>query len=123
MSKEIKEEPKLPPPITQAFNFASSMAKFVKSGLKFTSKAVYSNRLAMCTYCDKLRHSDGRCSECGCYVEAKAEISSEACPLGKWPAVKEGKTLRRVGKKVGTGKAVGSEVKKGKCGSCNRKRK
>jgi hypothetical protein len=34
-------------------------------------------------YIDEAGHD--RCSNCGCYLEEKARLASEYCPLYKWP--------------------------------------
>lgn len=56
----------------------------------------YQQRLLLCASCDKLRRLHGglppgadvglldRCGECGCLVKAKAFLSGQRCPLGKW---------------------------------------
>ena len=36
--------------------------------------------------CDRLAMG-ALCKECGCLAAAKIRVASEACPLGKWPAV------------------------------------
>ena len=66
-------------------------------------RAVYSkvnenDRLDICNDCDK--NSNGRCSECGCFVDVKTSWASEACPLGHWLEYKD---------------------TPGKCGGCGRK--
>ena len=56
----------------------------------------YQQRLLLCASCGKLRRLHGglppgadvglldRCGECGCLVKAKAFLSGQRCPLGKW---------------------------------------
>jgi len=39
-------------------------------------------RLDECSRCDQ--HMLGKCKACSCWVAAKAAVSSEQCPLGKW---------------------------------------
>lgn len=46
-------------------------------------QATVAHRLATCRACPRL--SGSRCLECGCFVEAKALLATEDCPLGKWP--------------------------------------
>lgn len=41
-------------------------------------------RLAVCNDCDKFCKVELRCKQCGCYMKAKARISTATCPLNKW---------------------------------------
>ena len=41
-----------------------------------------SHRMAVCHACP--RFSGNRCLECGCFVEAKAMLATEDCPLDRW---------------------------------------
>ncbi len=41
-------------------------------------------RLAICQTCEFLT-PDRKCSQCGCWVEAKARFRAQTCPAGKWP--------------------------------------
>lgn len=53
------------------------------------SGAVYEQRLAQCKGCEKLMQ--GMCRVCGCYVELRAVMKKNRCPLVKprWERVKE----------------------------------
>lgn len=46
------------------------------------SMDVRAQRMAICHACD--RFSGNRCLECGCFVEAKAMLATEDCPLDRW---------------------------------------
>lgn len=46
------------------------------------------SRLALCLICDQ--HTDGRCAQCGCPVDAKTSFPTESCPLGKWSTTNAG---------------------------------
>jgi hypothetical protein len=50
---------------------------------------VYEARLASCRECEKL--TQGMCRVCGCYVELRAVMKKNDCPLGKprWTRVTE----------------------------------
>jgi hypothetical protein len=50
----------------------------------FVSKAVAAERLAICNACPKKLALV--CTECGCFVSAKARLSSAKCPINKWAA-------------------------------------
>jgi len=41
-------------------------------------------RLNVCSTCPLLDKVTGKCTECGCYVNAKAKYENEHCPKGKW---------------------------------------
>ena len=46
------------------------------------SDKVYQSRLACCMECDSLL--SGMCRHCGCYVELRAAVEKNACPIKKW---------------------------------------
>ena len=51
---------------------------------------IYEERLAMCKKCEEL--TQGLCRVCGCYVELRAAMKKNSCPLGKpaWVRAEEG---------------------------------
>lgn len=51
--------------------------------------AIYESRLAICKECDNL--VQGMCRICGCYVELRAVMKKNACPMGspRWGRVRE----------------------------------
>lgn len=53
------------------------------------SPAIYEARLAKCKQCEKLL--DGMCRICGCYVELRAAMKKNRCPLvhPAWERVRE----------------------------------
>lgn len=74
----------LPPTGTQIGGFLASVVRHLVTGLPQATGEVLQARLALCKACDKFRHSDGRCSMCGCHVSIKARWQGERCPDGKW---------------------------------------
>jgi Rieske Fe-S protein len=46
------------------------------------SAEVYDERLSLCKQCDSLL--SGMCRHCGCYVEMRAVIDKNYCPVKKW---------------------------------------
>lgn len=42
-------------------------------------------RLAECESNRCGRYSNGKCLECDCFVLAKVVLTTETCPLGRWP--------------------------------------
>jgi len=95
---DIKDEPKMPPLVKQAANFAKATIKHIADMGRNTPDMVMKSRLEICNKCDK--NSNGRCSECGCFIDVKTSWASEACPLGHWLEYKD---------------------TPGKCGGCGRK--
>lgn len=45
----------------------------------------YEQRLLVCKDCENL--FQGMCRHCGCYVELRAVIRTNACPVNRWEAV------------------------------------
>lgn len=83
-----------PPSIAQmAKSFFKSAAVFVAAGMPRASVEQIEQRLGTCRACE---HYDpeayaglGRCNVCGCNMEVKSVMATEACPKGKWHAVVE----------------------------------
>lgn len=46
-------------------------------------------RLEICGNCIFLDPDKGVCKVCGCDVDAKTALASEACPKRKWPRIKQ----------------------------------
>lgn len=42
-------------------------------------------RLAACSECPKFDKVDRQCLACTCFVDLKAQLATEKCPLHKWP--------------------------------------
>jgi hypothetical protein len=69
------------------FNFALAMAKAAANGFKTVSPELFEARLAACQD-GPCPHLNGvRClhQKCGCFVNKKAALASEDCPIGRWP--------------------------------------
>ena len=51
--------------------------------------SIYEERLALCKECDNL--AQGMCRICGCYVELRAVMRKNSCPMGtpRWDRVKD----------------------------------
>lgn len=68
---------------------ATGLAKTALQGIKHgrVSAEVREERYDMCKACPAFRETDKRCSECGCFMEAKTWIGGDPdylCPLKKW---------------------------------------
>jgi len=42
-------------------------------------------RLAICEKCPQLRASSRQCMACTCFVDLKANLTTETCPENRWP--------------------------------------
>ena len=93
-----EQRKEMPSMFQQAKNFAKATARHVANMGRNTPNMVRESRLEICNKCDK--NNNGRCSECGCFVDVKTSWASEACPLGHWLEYKD---------------------TPGKCGGCGRK--
>src|SRR5262249_43630066 len=67
-----------------AFSAMKSMAKFLGLGLQTASQETRQERLRVCAECE--HHTGLRCRLCGCFMDVKARLLHEECPIGKRPA-------------------------------------
>ena len=63
--------------------FAASMAKFAASGFKTVDAGLHGLRLGHCRACEHRR--DSQCALCRCFIDKKAWLPHEDCPIGRWP--------------------------------------
>ena len=49
---------------------------------KKVDRESYEERLLVCKACESL--FQGMCRQCGCYVELRAVLKHQACPVNKW---------------------------------------
>ena len=78
--------PEMPSKGQMAKNAASSLAKNLKSlaegnRLKADPDEI-ERRKAICADCEFMQNS--RCAKCGCWMQYKAILRAESCPIGKW---------------------------------------
>jgi hypothetical protein len=68
---------------------------FIKSGKDIIGGAImgegllveeeaFNARMSICATCPSFVHETTRCSECGCFMRAKAMFKKTYCPLHKW---------------------------------------
>lgn len=50
----------------------------------FADDDLFNERMEICKKCDKYDSEQQRCFECGCFLETKARIILDSCPLNKW---------------------------------------
>jgi len=76
-----------PPFQVQVWNFIKSMAKVFWALITLKKVKVsdreFMRRHNICMDCDQLLRKK-RCKQCGCFVDPKARLLTEKCPLGKW---------------------------------------
>ena len=63
--------------------FAASMARFAASGFKTVDEPLHQLRMSHCQPCQY--RVDSQCSLCRCFVDKKAWLPHEDCPVGRWP--------------------------------------
>jgi hypothetical protein len=81
-----------PPSISRmALTFFKSAAVFVAAGMPRASVEEIERRLGICNACpsfDKDGYGGmGKCNVCGCNMEVKTVMATEACPEGKWQKI------------------------------------
>lgn len=76
----------MPSVAAQAVNLTLSLANVlahaIKHGVIGAKVPVIQKRLDICLSCRHLVQI--RCNVCGCYVDKKAALAAEKCPIGKW---------------------------------------
>jgi len=93
----LKEENKLPPASQMVRNIAVDHWKSLKAFLKgkhiIVPQEIAQERWDECIKCDRLLYDetnpdtnkkDGRCTECGCFMNVKTHYATAECPIGKW---------------------------------------
>ena len=66
-----------------AFKQAWDSTKGMLSGRNFLVEAnTANNRYSICEGCEFFKEK--RCTQCGCFMEAKVHLELATCPLGKW---------------------------------------
>lgn len=51
------------------------------------TEEIYNTRMNICGNCKFFRKEDKRCSQCGCFMEAKTRLKKTFCPIHKWEMV------------------------------------
>lgn len=51
------------------------------------TEEIYNTRMSICDGCEFFRKEDKRCSQCGCFMEAKTRLKKTFCPIHKWEMV------------------------------------
>lgn len=66
----------------KAKGFVQTMGGWVGAGMPIASLELVNTRITLCQSCE---HFNGQfCAKCGCYMKAKARMTTAKCPVGKW---------------------------------------
>jgi hypothetical protein len=95
--KMLAMENKLPPASQMVRDIAKTHWKSLKSWLRgsqtITTQEEAARRWEICKQCPKLLYDetnpdtnkkDGRCIECGCFMNVKVHYAVAECPIDKW---------------------------------------
>ena len=93
----LSEEQKLPPASQIIRNLATdhwrTLKAFVKGKQVIVPQEIAEQRWEVCKGCPYLKYDetnpdtnkkDGRCTECGCFMNVKVHYATAECPIGKW---------------------------------------
>jgi hypothetical protein len=93
----LGEEKKLPPASQLVRNLAvdhwRSLKAFIKGKQVIVPQEIARARWEICKQCPYLKYDetnpdtnkkDGRCTECGCFMNVKTHYAAAECPVGKW---------------------------------------
>ena len=93
----LGEENKLPPASQMVRNLAvdhwRSLKAFMKGKQVIVPQEIAEARWEICKQCPYLKYDetnpdtnkkDGRCTECGCFMNVKTHYATAKCPVGKW---------------------------------------
>ena len=93
----LKEEKKLPPASQMVRNIAvdhwKSLKVFLKGKHVIVPQEIAKKRWEICKQCPHLLYDetnpdtnkkDGRCTECGCFMNVKTHYATAECPISKW---------------------------------------
>ena len=93
----LNTEKKLPPTSQMVRDLAvthwRSLKAFMRGKHVIVPQEVAQERWDECIRCDRLLYDeinpdtdkkDGRCTECGCFMNVKTHYATAECPIGKW---------------------------------------
>ena len=88
LSCDPQDKPPVPPLMSwkSVKTFGTAVGKYLASGLENVTKEQYEERLNICSLCPN--RVEGRCSICTCFLEEKAKMKTEDCPIVLWPEIK-----------------------------------
>tara|TARA_B100001250_G_scaffold411522_1_gene440398 strand:- start:1199 stop:1576 length:378 start_codon:yes stop_codon:yes gene_type:complete len=93
----LETEKKLPPTSQMVRDLATTHWKSLKNWMRgkhvIVPQKVAEERWEICKQCPQLLYDevnpdtdkkDGRCTECGCFMNVKTHYATAECPIGKW---------------------------------------
>ena len=93
----LDKEKKLPPTSQMVRDIATTHWKSLKAFMRgkhvIVPQEVAEERWEICKQCPQLLYDevnpdtdkkDGRCTECGCFMNVKCHYATAECPIGKW---------------------------------------
>ena len=93
----LENEKKLPPASQMVRDLAvthwKSLGAWLRGSQTITSQEEAQRRWEICKQCPKLLYDetnpdtnkkDGRCIECGCFMNVKVHYAVAECPIGEW---------------------------------------
>ena len=93
----LEKEKKLPPASQMVRDLAvthwKSLGAWLRGSQTITSQEEAQRRWEICKQCPKLLYDetnpdtnkkDGRCIECGCFMNVKVHYAVAECPIGEW---------------------------------------
>lgn len=74
------------PNVKNAVKSACRVVKATVQGKRLLlDEETIQQRLKICKDCPKLDPTSRQCGACTCFVDLKAQLATEKCPLHKWP--------------------------------------
>jgi hypothetical protein len=53
------------------------------------TEEVYTTRMNICNGCEFFIYESKRCTQCGCFMEAKTRLKKAHCPIHKWEMIND----------------------------------
>ena len=75
----------VPNPLTAAKATVRVIVNVAQGGSALVSEQTLALRNAACGVCIRRDKISNQCLECTCFLGLKAQLTTEKCPLGKWP--------------------------------------
>lgn len=93
MSDQSKDYPSLFQQAKNLSKFGWDMIQYIMQNedtVLIVSDEVFRERMTICKACDRYDDLQNRCMECGCFLNQKARVVLDGCPLDKWKPDQKG---------------------------------
>jgi len=85
MTMEKKSYPSLKEQAKNLAQMAKVLADDTLKGKRLlTNKQEQEERMSICRSCKYYDDQQIRCTQCGCFLEAKVKVAGQYCPISKW---------------------------------------